>query len=200
MAASQRSMTRAENRLVLHEFAAHAPPLRTLAAHHERDARSVLRARGERGARQLRILLERKFFQLRHGVRHRAGDEREPVRVMVPARAERVGQIGQQRRGAVEMLALGQPGGELPGAVAQRLLGTRGKDDRPRALGIFAAVTAGMGARRLGEDGVGIGAAEAERVHAGKTLAAVGRFREAAPAPSGRAASARRNRCAGSAS
>ena len=55
MAAAQRSMRLAEDRLVAHQLAAHAPPLRALPAHHEGDARRVLRGAARKTVRTFRL-------------------------------------------------------------------------------------------------------------------------------------------------
>src|ERR1051325_9354507 len=49
----------AEDRLILHQFTPHAPPLRTLTTHHKSDARRVLGPGSERGPNLDAILFDR---------------------------------------------------------------------------------------------------------------------------------------------
>ena len=154
-----------------HQLAAHAPPLRTLAAHDETDARRLFAARCERRANFRALLLAGDGSSSCNQLRRRCGDDRQPVRMMIAPRAERVSEIRQS--------------GEVPLALAcsssQRSSSQR---DRASASSERAESTIGHGAfgwasgvlgwlmrRRLGQNDVRIGAAKSKRVDAHHPLA-----------------------------
>ena len=164
----------AEDRFALHEFAAHAPPLRALAAHDERDARGVLGARGKGGARPGVLLAGGVGLELLDGGGHRIGDEGEAEGMMIAPGAQCVSEVGEERGVAVGVGVLFEPGGQLRGVGLEGVLGARGKDDGPGALAgrlgmLVMFVMRGVGGLRGGgEQDVGIGAAEAEGIDAGE--------------------------------
>ena len=163
----------AEDRFVAHQFAAHAPPLGALAAHDEADAGRVFRARGEGRAGLSPVGgAGGEGVQLRGEGRRGGRRHCQPVRMMVAARPEGVGQVGQQRRVAVALFVLLNPVGQTPGGGGQGRLRARGKHDRPRAIGIDGLGVGGSRGGRFAEDDVGIGAAEAEGIDADETAAA----------------------------
>ena len=103
----------AEHRLGAYEFASHAPPLRTLSAHDETDARGMFRRRREGGlqlgARAILRESQQGVGQLTVGFRG-AG---QAVRMMVAPRAERVDEIRQQGRCAVGLQLRVDPSAEI---------------------------------------------------------------------------------------
>ena len=86
---------RAENRLVAHQLAAHAIPLRALSAHHESDARRRFAARSESGADLRALLFHAEAVEFLNQLGHRFCDDGEPIRVVIAPRSERINEIGQ---------------------------------------------------------------------------------------------------------
>src|SRR5258705_194579 len=86
-----------ENRFALHEFASHAPPLRTLAAHDEGDAGRVLAPWRESRPHLRGSLAQRVGSQFLNGLRGRACDNGETVLVVIASGPERVSEIRQHR-------------------------------------------------------------------------------------------------------
>ena len=90
IAAAQRSRVCAEDRLVAHQLAAHAPPLRALSAHHEGDARRRFAARSEGGADLRALLFHAETVEFLNQLGHRICDDGEPIRVVIAPRSERM--------------------------------------------------------------------------------------------------------------
>ena len=113
---------RAEDRLVAHQLAAHAIPLRALSAHHEGDARRRFAARSEGGADLRALLFHAEAVEFLNQLGHRFCDDGEPIRVMIAPRSERINEIGQQRGVAIGVRTLLEPLRELQCGAAQRVL------------------------------------------------------------------------------
>ncbi len=88
----------AEDRLVPHQLAAHAPPLRALTAHDEDDASRFFQARGEGGAQLGARLSGGESAEFLRQLGDRTSRQREPVRVVIAPRAEHVSEIRELRR------------------------------------------------------------------------------------------------------
>ena len=82
---------------MLHEFAPHTPPLRSLAAHDEGDAWWLLWSWRERAFDLRSGLTQRKGFQFLDYLGCGARDQGKAMLVMIAPGAKRVGQIGQHR-------------------------------------------------------------------------------------------------------
>ena len=78
---------RAEYRLIAHQFAPHAIPLRTLSAHHEGNARRFP-ARSEIGADLRALLFYTKAIEFLNQLSHRFCHDGEPVRMMIAPRSQ----------------------------------------------------------------------------------------------------------------
>src|SRR4051812_46560313 len=72
-----------ENRLVLHQFPAHPPPLRTLPTHDESDPRCSLRPWSERRPDFHAVAFDRERVELLNELRHRARNEGQPMGVVI---------------------------------------------------------------------------------------------------------------------
>ena len=83
----------AKNWLVPDQLTTHPPPLRALTAHDETDARLFLPAGGESGADLDGFLAFRKSGQLFTQLTPIARDQRQAMRMMVPAHSESVGEV-----------------------------------------------------------------------------------------------------------
>ena len=163
--------------LTLHEFAAHGPPLRALSAHDESNPRRAFGPRSERCPNLHAIFFDRERVEFLDQLRNGARDEREAMRMVIAPVAERVGKIGQHRRIAVQIDAVGQPRSELYGVAPKRIFRASGKQDRPAAVEPHLwMVGVRKRRRRLRENDVRICAAESERVYARQAFAVC--FRE----------------------
>ena len=80
----------AEDRLILHELAAHAPPLRTLPAHHESDAWRMCSTWREGHAHLIALLTRRVAIALLDHFSYRMRDEGEPIRVVIAPGPQRI--------------------------------------------------------------------------------------------------------------
>ena len=142
----------AKDRLVLHQFAAHAPPLRALTAHDEADARRCSAARGEGRADFRAVFVVRKPIEFLDDLRPIASDQRHPMRVMIPTDAQGVGEIRQNGRAAIRVGMFLHPPSQVRGRSPKRFLRARGKDQRPRPIaGLVQLLRArrGGGAARM---------------------------------------------------
>ena len=111
-----------ENRFMLHQLAAHAPPLRSLSAHNESNARSGLRTRRERTTNLHAVLFDRESVELVNQIGYRLGDKRQAIRMMMAPRAKCVSEIRQQRRIAVEIQPFRELCSQLHRVSTERIL------------------------------------------------------------------------------
>ena len=123
--------------------------------------------RREGGADLRACLFHAEAVQFLHQLGHRLGDDRQPVRVMIAPRAERVDEIGQHRRVAVGMRTLIQPLGELQwrSRAAPPRSARKARAATARSTGVFGCLVV-RARRRFFENDVRIRTAEAEGIHA----------------------------------
>ena len=163
----------AEDRLVPHQLAAHAPPLRPLPAHDEGDARRVLRARREGGADLHAVSLR---WQKRRvpaspppsSARRASGDRDDDCAARRACKRDRAARANEPLRFARSA----SHAASFAARAAQRLLRARREDDRPRARpsSLLRMLRVRM-RRALREDDVRIRAAETEGIDADQALA-----------------------------
>src|SRR5271166_510028 len=89
--------------LVLKQVASHAPPLRTLPAHDESDARQMRSTWCEAHADLGILLALRVAVQLADHFSDRPRSERDPIRMMIAPGSEGIGKIRQDRRVAIRI-------------------------------------------------------------------------------------------------
>ena len=155
-----------------HELASHGPPLRALPAHDERNPRRILRPRREGGLNLHAVFLDRERVEFLDELGNRAGDESETMRMMIAPVTERVSEIGQHRRIAVQINAVGQPRRQFHGASAKRIFRPGGKHYRPATFEPdVRMVRVRKERRRLRQNDVRIRAPEPERVYPGQAFA-----------------------------
>ena len=166
----------AEDRLTPHQFAAHAPPLRALAAHDKTDPRRMLRTRCERRANHVSRRFRRKTTQFLNQFVRRMRYHRQPVRVVIATGTERVTQRRKKRRFPIVLRVILNPVSHPGCNVLQCVFRAGRQYQRPAAI------------RRSGLSGdrclrwsfsyndVRIGSAETKRVDANDAL--VARFRK----------------------
>ncbi len=152
----------AEHRLAAHQLAPHPPPLRPLPAHDESHARRLLGPRSEGRAEARVAFAGGKSAQSLREPGRRPLRQRQPIRMVIAARAERVRQIRQQRGMAIALFVCLDPVRQPARRRLKRAFGARGEHDRPRAFRIDQRGGSGRGRGRFREDDVRIGAAEAE--------------------------------------
>ncbi len=161
-----------EDRLLSHELTSHSPPLWSLTAQDKSDAWRVFRSRRE-GALDFRCRLGlRKGTQLLDRLVQGARDQRQAMLVVVAPGAERIGQIGQNRRAAIGVSLCFQPRPQAQRRGAQRSFRAGRYDDRPGACGAASGIRQPR-SRRLGQNHVCVRASETERIDARHPRSAV---------------------------
>ena len=91
----------AKHRLMLHQIATHSPPLRTLPAHDEADARRLLPARCESRADLWALFFLRERVEFLGEFGPTGSDQSQPMRMMIPPDAQGISEIRQNGRAAV---------------------------------------------------------------------------------------------------
>ena len=99
----------AKYRLILHQVASHSPPLRTLAAHDEADARCLLSTRCESRADFRAFFFLRKRVEFLDQFGPTGSHQSQPMRVMIPPGPQCISEIRQNRRAAVGIGVLLNP-------------------------------------------------------------------------------------------
>ena len=114
------------------------------------------------------VQFSRQFFR-------RPGHQGEAVGVVVAARAEGVGEGGQQGRVTIALLMFGHPSAQPGGGGLQSGLGPCGEDGWPCPFLGHGGGGCWRGDWWFGQDDVGIGSAESERINADDAAAVVSR-------------------------
>ncbi|MFZ0708893.1 MAG: hypothetical protein WAM53_02535, partial [Terrimicrobiaceae bacterium] len=112
---------------MFHELTSHAPPLRSLAAHHEGDPWSLLWPWRENAPDLRGGLTLRKGIQFLDDIRCGARDQRQTMLVMIAPGAKGVSQVGEDWGAPIGLFLCLQPRTQPQSRGAQCPLGAGGQ-------------------------------------------------------------------------